>query len=121
MNFIKSPSTEQIRVLRFSSIERVRAPIFRVSIERLDARGFTNLNFCETNLFAILSYHCVLYYRKSTLSEKFELDPNNMGNYKSRPQSSCSEELRKKISEFHATILKKLDFDLRVPLPNDMR
>ena len=72
-------------------------------------------------MFAILSYHCVLYYRKSTLSEKFELDPNNMGNYKSRPQSSCSEELRKKISEFHATILKKLDFDLRVPLPNDMR
>ena len=44
-----------------------------------------------------------------------------MGNYKSRPQSSCSEELRKKISEFHITIKKKLDNDLKCPLPNEMR
>ena len=43
-----------------------------------------------------------------------------MGNYKSRPQSSCSEELRKKISEFHVVVKKKLEHDIQMPLPNDM-
>ena len=45
MRFIQSPSIEQIRVLRFSSIKRVRAAIFRASIEQLDTRGFTKLSF----------------------------------------------------------------------------
>ena len=43
-----------------------------------------------------------------------------MGNYKSRPQTSCSEELRKKISEFHVVLRKKLQNDLQMPLPNEM-
>ena len=43
-----------------------------------------------------------------------------MGNYKSRPQTSCSEELRKKISEFHVVLRKKLENDLQMPLPNEM-
>ena len=44
----------------------------------------------------------------------------NMGNYKSRPQTSCSEELRKKIIEFHVVLRKKLQNDLQMPLPNEM-
>ena len=43
-----------------------------------------------------------------------------MGNYKSRPQTSCSEELRKKIIEFHVVLRKKLQNDLQMPLPNEM-
>lgn len=46
---------------------------------------------------------------------------NIMGNYKSRPQSSCSEELRKKINEFHQVLRKKIEHDLHLPLPNQMR
>ena len=72
--------------------------------------------------------HCAIYFIHMLGKQKVNLkltqktkNKTNMGNYKSRPQSSCSEELRKKISELHVTIKKKLNHDLKVPLPNEMR
>ena len=59
---------------------------------------------------------------KTWLKSKVRKKQNfeKMGNYKSRPQTSCSEELRKKISEFHVVLRKKLQNDLQMPLPNEM-
>ena len=43
-----------------------------------------------------------------------------MGNYKSRPQNSCSEEHLKKISELHSHINQKLTADLTLLEPGLM-
>ena len=43
-----------------------------------------------------------------------------MGNYKSRPQNSCSEEHLKKISELHTNISTKLTSDLTLLEPGLM-
>ena len=43
-----------------------------------------------------------------------------MGNYKSRPQNSCSEEHLKKISELHSNISSKLTSDLTLLEPASM-
>ena len=40
-----------------------------------------------------------------------------MGNYKSRPQSSCGEELNKKIGELHSVLSSRLTADLRLLEP----
>ena len=40
-----------------------------------------------------------------------------MGNYKSRPQNSCSEEHLKKISELHHHISQKISSDLQLLEP----
>ena len=40
-----------------------------------------------------------------------------MGNYKSRPQSSCTEELKKKIGELHSVLSARLTSDLRLLEP----
>ena len=43
-----------------------------------------------------------------------------MGNYKSRPQNSCSEEHLKKISELHHHITQKLSSDLQLLQPSSL-
>ena len=43
-----------------------------------------------------------------------------MGNYKSRPQNSCSEEHLKKISELHHHISQKISSDLQLLEPSSL-
>ena len=43
-----------------------------------------------------------------------------MGNYKSRPQNSCSEEHLKKITELHHLVSQKISSDLQLLEPSSL-
>ena len=63
---------------------------------------------------------CVQISNRSGVSYSDSSGGDRMGNYKSRPQNSCSEEHRKKMTELHSHLTQKLSSDLQLLEPSSL-